>query len=106
MFNATKKCHFCDYSYDLMKTPSGYMACTTNECWKYSCYNKYELRENSNLILDTDPYSEKDYDKMTSNNCITCFKCGDVIDTEDIKIFEFVNHKCYDQVTESIKKNS
>lgn len=50
-FNVTKKCKFCNYSSDLINTDSGFMVCTSNEYWIYSCAQKYDLRKKYNLDL-------------------------------------------------------
>ncbi|AGF85716.1 hypothetical protein QJ854_gp066 [Moumouvirus goulette] len=66
-FNRTEKCWFCSYHSDLVSTESGFMVCTSNEYWKYSCHDKYCLRKEYNLILEDDPIPEEIYDEIVKS---------------------------------------
>lgn len=48
-FNATKKCKFCSYADDLVTTTEGFMVCTSDEYWKYSCNDRYKVMQKYGL---------------------------------------------------------
>lgn len=68
-FKRTKQCWFCGYDGDLVHVPeNGFMVCTSNEHWRYSCLDKYNLRKANNLKLDVNEYTDDDYDEMSKSN--------------------------------------
>ena len=69
-FNRTEKCWFCSYGGDLVSCDSGFMVCTSREYWKYSCYDKYCIRKQHNMILDENPLSNDDYDKIKESDVL------------------------------------
>ena len=68
-FNKTRKCHFCSYYGDLVETENGYMACTSDEHWKYSCLDKYQIRKKFNLDQDIN-IDDEECDYVKQNNCL------------------------------------
>ncbi|AAV51147.1 hypothetical protein [Acanthamoeba castellanii mimivirus] len=69
-FNRTKICWFCSYHSDLVSCESGFMICTSDTYWKYSCRDKYYIRLKHDLILEDDPLTDDDYDKISESDSL------------------------------------
>jgi hypothetical protein len=62
-FNNNKKCKYCSYYDDLVKTEEGFSVCTNKEFWKFSCFEKYQIEKQCNKDHDIS-YDTDDYEKM------------------------------------------
>ena len=59
------RCHFCKYLDDFVYVPEcGFNLCTHPGQYRYSCFEKYNLRKLNNLKLDVDEYENDDYNEM------------------------------------------
>lgn len=78
-FNRTKKCWFCSYGGDLVDTDDNFKVCTSNTYWEFSCSDKYGMRKNRGLPVESDPYSDDDYKKMNEGEFVVCSTCKESV---------------------------
>ena len=100
LFNKTKKCWFCSYYGDLCDTNCGFMACTSNGYWRYSCYDKFEIRRNAGLDIMTDNYFNdyNYYDYVKKNGC----EPDNFINEQFLNLYKSGNRKDAIQLIDSV----